>query len=40
MNIMGCPAVFAVALCCASPAFAQAMLKPDLAGLGFLEGNG
>lgn len=39
MNTLRYFAVFAVALCGASPAFAQAALKPDLAGLGFMVGQ-
>jgi hypothetical protein len=39
MSALRCSAVFALALCCASPAFAQVTLKPDLAGLGFMVGQ-
>ena len=39
MNTLACSAVFVAAIFCASPAFAQATLKPDLAALGFLVGQ-
>jgi len=39
MKMLRCSVVFATALCCASAVFAQAPLKPDLAGLGFLVGQ-
>jgi len=39
MNTLVCSAIFAAAVCCASPAFAQATLKPDLSGLGFMVGQ-
>ena len=39
MKMLRCSVVFATALCWASAVFAQAPLKPDLAGLGFLVGQ-
>jgi len=39
MNSLGYSAVFAVAVFCTSSALAQATLKPDLAGLGFMVGQ-
>jgi len=39
MNAFRCSVFFAAALFCASSALAQATLKPDLAGLGFLVGQ-
>ncbi len=39
MNTLGCSALFVATLCCASSAFAQATLKPELAGLGFMVGQ-
>jgi hypothetical protein len=39
MNTLVCSAIFAAAVCYASPGFAQTTLKPDLAGLGFMVGQ-